>query len=72
MTTTLATAFAEVAKLPLVDQEAFASWILEELASERQWARLFASAPDKLLTLALEALEEDDQGLTQPLDLEAL
>lgn len=62
--TTLATAFAEVAKLPPDEQEAFAVWILEELAAERQWTRLFTAHPDKLLALALEALEEDAQGVT--------
>lgn len=70
--TTLATAFAEVAKLPPDEQEVFAVWILAEVAAEREWMRLFATHPDKLLALAAEALEEDAHGLTHPLDLESL
>lgn len=71
MTTTLAIAFAEVAKLPPDDQEAFATWILAELESERRWAHLFTANPALLTTLADEALEEYRRGKTQPLDPES-
>jgi len=45
-------AFAEAAKLPDAEQEAFGAWMLEELAAE--------------------AVREDEAGLTQPLDPDAL
>jgi len=68
MTPTLAVAFAEVAKLPLDEQEALAAWLLAELAAERRWNDLFQRSPDTLSTLADEAVAEWQAGRTQPLD----
>lgn len=69
MTALLEKAFAEVVKLPEEEQEAFAAWILEELASERRWAQAFAAGQDELAALAGEALEEFRAGKTEQLDL---
>ena len=42
MTKLLEKALAEVSKLPKKEQDALATWILEELASEQRWERAFA------------------------------
>ncbi|MEA3311701.1 MAG: hypothetical protein U9Q76_05740 [candidate division WOR-3 bacterium] len=72
MTKLLEKAFAEAAKLSKAEQEAFAAWILEELASERCWEEAFANSPDVLARLADEAIAEHRGGQTQPLDSNAL
>jgi len=72
MTELLQKAFAEAAKLPEEEQDALAAWILQELASERRWARAFAESADLLTQLADEALAEHHQGRTQPLDPDKL
>jgi len=51
-------AFAEVAKLPDEEQDAFAAWIVEELASEERWSQSFARSQDVLAQLAEEAVAE--------------
>ena len=65
--TKLEKAFAEASKLPKEEQELFASWILEEIASERQWTTRFAASHDRLSKLADEALEELSHGETEKL-----
>jgi hypothetical protein len=65
-------AFAEVSKLPPPEQDIFAAWMLDELASERRWAKAFAESQDILAVLADEALAEHRAGQTLPLDPESL
>ena len=65
-------AFAEAAKLPENEQEAAAAWFLGELAADRRWDDLFSRSSDLLEELAAEAIREDEAGLTQPLDPEAM
>jgi hypothetical protein len=72
MTQLLKDAFAEAEKLPREEQDAFARWLLEELASEKRWSDLFAASPHKLADLAAEALEENRSGGTEPLDSDLL
>ncbi len=72
MTQRLEEAFAEVAKLPEQEQDAFATWIFEELASEHRWAQSFGKSQNLLATLAEEALAEHRAGRTQPLDVDQL
>ncbi len=72
MTNLLERAFAEAAKLDVNEQDAFAEWILEELASERRWQEAFANSQDALSRLADEALAEYHAGQTQPLDPDKL
>jgi hypothetical protein len=62
-------AFAEAAKLPNSEQDAFASLLLAELDSERRWAETFAASQVELSVLADEALREFEAGQTQPLEL---
>lgn len=72
MTTLLDKAFAEAGKLPQAEQDALAQWILDELASERQWDKAFAGSADALATLADEALKEYRAGKTEELDPDTL
>ena len=72
MTKLLEKAFAEASKLPDQEQDAFAAWVLEELASEQRWDELFARSSDTLERLANEALAEFRAGRTQPLDPDKL
>jgi hypothetical protein len=64
MTNLLEKAFEEASKLPAAEQDEFAKWILDELASELRWKQAFESSPDKLAKLADEALVEYREGRT--------
>jgi hypothetical protein len=61
-------ALAEISKLPERDQDALASWILDELKSEERWAKLFEKSQDLLGKMADEALKEHRKGKTRLLD----
>jgi hypothetical protein len=67
MTKLLEKALQEVAKLPASDQDAVATILLEELASEQRWADAFVNSQDQLAKLAEEALAEYKTGRTKPL-----
>jgi hypothetical protein len=41
MTRLLEKAFKEVAKLPEVEQNALAKWVMEEIEAEGKWAKAF-------------------------------
>jgi len=72
MTKLLEKAFKEASKLPEMDQNALAKWVLDELHSERAWAKSFAESEDVLEKLADEAITEKQEGKTAPLDLDRL
>jgi hypothetical protein len=72
MTKLLEEAFAEASKLPEQEQDALATVILEELASERRWDQAFANSADLLAQLADQALAEHRAGKTHVLDPERL
>ena len=72
MTELLQKAFSEASKLAPAQQDAVASLLLEELASERHWDQAFAASATQLEKLAEEALEEHRKGLTQELDPDSL
>ena len=72
MTKLLEKAFEEASRLPEIDQNAFAKWVLDELRSERIWEKSFANSEDILENLANEALKEKREGKTTPLDLDSL
>jgi hypothetical protein len=65
-------AFAEASKLPTREQEALATWILAELASEQRWAELLSESEGELAMSADEALIEHRAGRTQDLDPDKL
>jgi hypothetical protein len=70
MTQLLERAVNEAARLPETEQDALASLLLEEIASEARWSESFASSQDTLARLADEALAEFHAGRTLPLDPE--
>ena len=72
MTRLLEKAFNEVSKLPVVDQNAIAKWLLKELESEKQWEQIFAESEDALDQFANEALKAHKRGKTKPLDIDRL
>lgn len=72
MTRLLENAFKKASKLPVVDQNALAKWLLEELESEKKWEQMFAESEDILDNLANEALEDHKKGKTKPLYIERL
>jgi sulfite reductase beta subunit-like hemoprotein len=68
MTTLLARAFAEAAKLPEAEQEILASRLLAELAAEDDFDRAIAGSAHKFAGLAAEALADYRAGQTEELD----
>ena len=72
MSELLERAFEEASKLPDNGQDAFAKWIIAELAAERGWRARFASSPNALSSLASEALAERESGGTESLDPDSL
>ena len=72
MTQLLEKAFKEASKLPVVDQNALAKWVLEELEAEKKWELMFAESEDVIDKLADEALAEHKKGKTKPLDIDRL
>ncbi len=70
--TQLELVFAEIQKLPSVEQNEFAAWILEELRSEERWTKLFAKSHDMLASIADDALVEYRADKTEELDPEQL
>ena len=72
MTKLLERAFKEASRLPEVEQNALAKWVLEELEAEGRWEKVFAGSEDILGRLADEALAAHKNGKTKPLSVEAL
>jgi len=72
MTKLLEKAFEEASRLPEMDQNALAKWVLDEMQSERVWARTFGESEDVLEKLADEAIAEKRKGKAIPLDLNRL
>jgi hypothetical protein len=71
MTLLVERALAVIARLPEAEQDAIASIILEELASEERWQVALGASGDALATLADEALAEHRAGKTQLLGPDA-
>lgn len=57
----------EVSKLPTAEQDALASILLEEIASEARWTDSFAKSQELLDKLAAEALAEYAAGRPRPM-----
>ncbi|MBK1642739.1 hypothetical protein CKO12_12835 [Chromatium okenii] len=72
MTQLLEQAFQEASKLPDIQQNMIARWLLDELSVEKKWDFLFAESEDFLAGLADEALQEYHTGKTKPLNLSDL
>ncbi len=52
MTTLLKKAFETVSKLPDIEQNKLARWIIEELEADNRWANSFAESEDILEKLS--------------------
>ena len=72
MTRLLEEAFCEAAKLPDIEQNLLAKWLLEELQSEAKWQKTFAESEAVLEKLAQEAIDEKRAGKITTLDLNNL
>ncbi|GAB4352172.1 MAG: hypothetical protein Kow0060_01780 [Methylohalobius crimeensis] len=72
MTKLLEKAFEEASKLPELEQNALAHWLIEEVLAEKKWEVTFAESEDALAKLAEEALAEHEQGITELLDPDRL
>jgi hypothetical protein len=68
MTEMLEKALRKVASLPLEEQDAIASQIIETLQDEATWKEKLSRSPEKLRRLAEEAEREHRQGETRPLE----
>ena len=68
MTGLLEEMLRRIESLPVHEQDAIASQIIEALDDEEAWARRFSENPSLLRSLADEALEEHRRGETRPLD----
>ena len=68
MTALLAKAILQASQLSEREQEAVATLILDEIASEKRWAAQFAGSQDALARLADEALAKFDEGKTLPFE----
>ena len=72
MTKLLGKVFKEVSKLPDIEQNTIAKWLLDELKAEKKWDQSFAESEGILERLANEAIEAHKHGKTAPLDIEKL
>jgi hypothetical protein len=72
MTKLLEEAFKKASKLPEVEQNALARWLLEELEDERKWQKEFSESEDVLDQLANEALDAHRKGRAKPMDFDRL
>ena len=72
MTKLLEKAFGKALKLPELEQNIIAHWLIEELVSEKNWEQAFAKSEDILAKLASEALDEHQKGKTRLLNMERL
>jgi hypothetical protein len=72
MTRLLERVFKEASKLPEIEQNALAKWVMEELEAEGKWEKAFAGSEDILDKLADEALAAHKQGKTRPLNIKSL
>ena len=72
MTKLLEKAFKEASRLPEIEQNALAKWVIEELEVESKWGKMFSGSEDILDKLANEALTAHKKGKSKPLNVKAL
>ncbi len=69
MTKPLEKAFEEASRLPELEQNALARWLMDEIIAEKKWEKTFAESEDVLAELVNEALVEYAEGKTKPLNV---
>ena len=72
MTKLLEKAFEEASRLPELEQNALARWLIDEIIAEKEWEKAFAESEDVLDKLADEALTEHAESKTKPLNVNCL
>ncbi len=72
MTSMLEKAFILASELTEDEQNALASWVLEELKSEKKWKHVFENSQNELAKLAEQALLEESQDKTKDMDINKL
>lgn len=72
MTQLLQRALKEVQALPESEQDAIASFILEELADERRWEDSFARTQEQLARLAEKIRREINEDRVNDLEIDKL
>ena len=72
MTKLLEKAFTKASKLPDIEQNTLAKWLIEELESEKEWEKRFSESEAILDKLADEALEAHRKGKTKHLNFERM
>jgi len=72
MTKLLEKAFKKASKLPAVEQNAVAKWLIDELETEKEWAKSFSESEDVLDKLADETIEAYKKGKTTSMDFDRL
>jgi hypothetical protein len=72
MAQALAEAIAAIGKLPPDEQERIGRWLLDEIASEREWEARLTSSPEALSKLAAEARANLAAGEVTELDPDRL
>jgi len=72
MTRLLESAFEKISKLPEIEQNIYAKFILSEMESELRWEGAFAESEDLLEDMANDALEEFESKRTEILDIDKL
>ncbi len=72
MTKLLEKAFEEASRLPELEQNALARWLIDEIIAEKKWEKAFAESEDVLEKLADEALAEHVESKTKPLNVNCL
>ena len=58
MTKLLNSAFEKISKLPEIEQNIFARFIINEIESEKKWEKKFSNSEDLLSNLANTALND--------------
>ncbi len=72
MTKLLEKAFEEASRLPELEQNALARWLIDEIIAEKKWEKAFAESEGVLDKLADEALTEHAESRTKPLNVNSL
>ncbi len=72
MTQLLQQAMAKIQELPIPDQDAIASLILEELADDQRWAESFSRSQNRLAEMAIKVREDIRAGRVRSLGIDEL
>jgi hypothetical protein len=68
MTGLLAAALRRIESLSPEEQDSIASQIMQTLDDDAAWSRSFQDNPEKLRSMAREAIEEHRRGETRPIE----